>query len=112
MDERSTEGRRKSGPITAIFIIQAARVKAMGPVGGNGLGSTFAVGAFAAPCLPWVGARPRALKKAPRLSDDPQCYWQPPRRRLPSRAVLVCRRHFRVFRRVADTSPPRAEGNH
>src|SRR5215813_8149384 len=36
----------------------------------------------------------------------------PPRRRLPSSGVLVCRRHFRVFRRVADTSPPRAEGNH
>src|SRR5215813_4789381 len=31
MDEWSTEGRRKSGPITAIFITQAARVKAMGP---------------------------------------------------------------------------------
>src|SRR5262249_16049170 len=36
----------------------------------------------------------------------------PPRRRLPSSGVLVCRRHFRVFRRVADTSPPRADGNH
>src|SRR5262249_17181772 len=48
----------------------------------------------------------------PRLSDDPQCYWQPPRRRPPSRGVLVCRRHLRFFRQVADTSPPRAEGNH
>src|SRR5262245_63461625 len=35
-----------------------------------------------------------------------------PRRPLPSRGVLVCRRHFRFFRQVADTSPPRAEGNH
>ena len=49
MDERSTEGRRKSGPITAIFITQAARVKAMGPAGGNGLGSTFAMWAFCWP---------------------------------------------------------------
>src|SRR5262249_48818475 len=52
MDERSTEGRRKSGPITAIFITQAARVKAMGPVGGNGLRSTFAVWASAVPDPP------------------------------------------------------------
>src|SRR5215467_2734663 len=112
MDERSTEGRRKSGPITAIFITQAARVKAMGSVEGNGLGSTFAVWASAAPCLRCVVARTRALQKAIRLSNDPQCYWQLPRRRLPSRAALVCRRHFRIFRQVADTSPPRAEGNH
>src|SRR5215467_3104876 len=52
------------------------------------------------------------VSEATRRSDDPQCYWQPPRRRLPSSGVLVCRRHFRVFRRVADTSPPRAEGDH
>src|SRR6516165_4014188 len=62
--------------------------------------------------LPCVVARTRALQKATRLSDDPQCYWQLPRRRLPSRAVLVCRRHFRICRQVADTSPPRDEGNH
>ena len=49
---------------------------------------------------------------ATRLSDDPQCYWQPPRRRPPSRGVLVCRRHFRAFRQVADTSMPLPEGNH
>jgi hypothetical protein len=54
----------------------------------------------------------KRISEATRLSDDPQCYWQPPRRRLPSPGVLVCRRHFRVFRQVADTSPPRAEGNH
>ena len=67
----------------------------MGPAGGNGLDSTFA-GASAAACPAlW---RERALKKATRLSDDPQCYWQLPRRRLPSRAVLVCRRHFRQLR--------------
>src|SRR5262249_2002261 len=48
----------------------------------------------------------------PRLSDDPQCYWQPPRRRAPSRGVLGWRRHLRFFRKVADTSQPRAEGNH
>src|SRR5215469_7822485 len=52
------------------------------------------------------------VSEATRRSDDPQCYWRPHRRRLPSRAVLVCRRHFRVFRQVADTSPPRAEDNH
>jgi signal transduction histidine kinase len=53
-----------------------------------------------------------ALGSATRLSDDPQCYWQPPRRRLPSRGGLVCRRNFRFFRQVADRSPPRPEGNH
>jgi hypothetical protein len=52
------------------------------------------------------------ISEATRLSDDPQCYWQPPRRRPPSRGVLVCRRHLRFFRQVADTSPPRTEGNH
>src|SRR5262245_27921974 len=50
------------------------------------------------------------MAKVSRLSDDPQCYWQPPRRRLPSRGVLVCRRYFRIFRQVADTSLPRTEG--
>ena len=84
----------------------------MGPAGRSGLGSTFAVWASAAPCLPCVVARTCALQKATRLSNDPRCYWQLPRRRLPSRAALVCRRHFRIFRQVADTSPPRAEGNH
>src|SRR6516162_11271257 len=58
----------------------------------------------------WAVGRNR-ISEATRLSDDPQCYWQPPRRRLPSRAVLVRRRHFRIFRQVADTSPPRAEDN-
>jgi hypothetical protein len=52
------------------------------------------------------------ISETTRLSDDPQCYWQPRRRRPPSRGVLVCRRHLRFFRQVADTSPPRAEGNH
>jgi hypothetical protein len=58
------------------------------------------------------GAFDQKISEATRLSDDPQCYWQPPRRRPPSRGVLVCRRHLRFFRQVADTSPPRAEGNH
>src|SRR5262249_46264933 len=58
------------------------------------------------------GSVSQKVSEATRRSNDPQCYWQPPRRRLPSPGVLVCRRHFRVFRRVADTSPPRAEGNH
>src|SRR5262245_37285907 len=62
----------------------------MGPAGGNGLGSTFAVWATLPRALPCVVARTRALQKATRLSDDPQCYWQLPRRQLPSRAVLVC----------------------
>src|SRR5262249_31012930 len=52
------------------------------------------------PC-PALWRDPVHLKSATRLSDDPQCYWQLPRRRLPSRAVLVCRRHFRIFRQVA-----------
>jgi len=52
------------------------------------------------------------LSDATRLSDDPQCRWRPPRIRLPSRKVLVCRRYFRFFRQVADKSPPRAEGSH
>src|SRR5215467_266640 len=69
-------------------------------------------GLLLARALPCIVARTRALQKATRLSDDPQRYWQLPRRRLPSRAALVCRRHFRIFRQVADTSPPRAEGNH
>jgi hypothetical protein len=53
----------------------------------------------------------KRISEATRLSDDPQCCWQPPRRRLPSRGVLVCR-HFRFFRQVADMSPPRAGDNH
>src|SRR6516165_6271126 len=52
------------------------------------------------------------LSDVTRLSDDPQCCWRPPRIRLPSRKVLVCRRYFRFFRQVADKSPPRAEGSH
>jgi hypothetical protein len=46
------------------------------------------------------------------LSGDPRCYWQLLRRRLPSRGVLVCRSYFQSLRQVADTSPPRFEGNH
>jgi hypothetical protein len=46
------------------------------------------------------------------LSNDPRWYWQPLRRRLPSRGVLVCRSCFRSLRQVADTSQPRFEGNH
>jgi len=53
-----------------------------------------------------------SLQTATRLSNDPQWYWQPPRRPLLSRGVLVCRRHFRFFQQVDDTSPPRAGGNH
>jgi hypothetical protein len=51
-------------------------------------------------------------RRLTRLSGDPRCYWQPPRRRLLTRGVLVCRRYFRFFRRVADKSPPRSAGNH
>ena len=53
----------------------------------------------------------KRISEATRLSDDPQCYWQPPRRRLPSRGVPVCR-HFPFFWQVADISPPRAGDNH
>src|SRR5215831_20422668 len=42
-------------------------LEVMGPAGGNGLGSTFVVWASAAPCLPRVVARTRALQKATRL---------------------------------------------
>jgi hypothetical protein len=49
---------------------------------------------------------------ATRLSNDPQCYWRPPRIRPPSRKVLVCRRYLLFLRQVADTSSPRAEGSH
>jgi len=49
---------------------------------------------------------------ATRRSDDPQCYWQPPRIWLPTRIVLVCRKHFRFCRQVSDTSSPRAEDSH
>src|SRR5262245_10257300 len=52
------------------------------------------------------------ISEATRLSDDPRCYWQPPRRRPPSRGVLVCRRHLWFFRQLADRSPPRPEDNH
>jgi hypothetical protein len=61
----------------------------------------------------WVGdVRQCIAFPATRLSDDPQCYWQPPRIWLPTRKVLVCRKHFRFFQQVADTSSPRAEGSH
>ena len=53
----------------------------------------------------------KRISEATRLSDDPQCYWQPPRRRLPSRGVPVCR-HFPFFRQVADISQPRAGDIH
>src|SRR5262245_15348013 len=62
--------------------------------------------------IPSEKEAPKESGRVTRLSNDPQCYWQPLRRPLPSRAVLVCPRHFRLFRQVADTSPPRAEGNH
>jgi hypothetical protein len=63
----------------------------------------------------WNSARVALCQKiseATRLSDDLRCYWQPPRRRPPSRGVLVCRRHLRFFRQLADTSLPRPEDNH
>jgi hypothetical protein len=46
-----------------------------------------------------VGLRffPKRISEATRLSDDPQCYWQPPRRRLPSREEFLFADIFRFF---------------
>jgi hypothetical protein len=38
--------------------------------------------------------RARRISGATRLSDDPQCYWRPPRIWPPSRKVLVCQNIF------------------
>ena len=57
-------------------------------------------------------ALPKGSRRLTHLADDPRCYWQPLRRRLPGRGVLVSRSYFPSLRQVADTSPPRFEGNH